>query len=246
MGQATLYMLKGSHPANAGRLMLETKGIDFKIVDMDLIAGVHDLRLKAAGFKGGTVPALKISGRKVQGTREIARALDEIQAEPPLFPKDPGQRAEVEAAEAWGHDVLQPVPRRLIRASMRHNAGARRWFMGYMGLPKFVAPATVPVISRIAKAVGARPDTAQADLAAVREHIDHVGELLAQGVIGGSPLNAADCQIAPSVRFLLAFEDVRPLIDGTPAADYARRILPEYIGPLPVGTIPAIWLPQAG
>lgn len=241
--KATLYMLSGSHPANAGRLMLEAKGIETKIVNMDLQAGVHDLRLRAAGFKAGTVPALKIGDRRVQGTREIARALEELQPEPPLFPADPEARRAVEEAEQWGHDVLQPVPRRIIRASLAANGGARKWFMGYMGLPGFLAPAIVPVIKRIAKKVGATPDSARADLAAVRAHVEHVDELLAAGVLGGAVRNAADCQIAPSVRFLLAMEDVRPLIDGRPAADYARGVLPEYMGPLPVGTIPAGWLP---
>ena len=38
----------------------------------------------AAGFQGGTVPALKLDGRRVQGS--LARALDELIPERPLFP----------------------------------------------------------------------------------------------------------------------------------------------------------------
>lgn len=242
---ARLYMLMGSHPANAGRLMLEAKGMDYKIVSLDKQAGLHDLRLRAAGFRRGTVPALKIGGRKVEGTREIARALDEIQPDPPLLPADADARRAVEEAEAWGHDILQPVPRRIVRASLVANAYARREFLGYMGLPPILAPAMLPVLKRMANAVDATPARAQADLAGLRALVDHVDGLLAAGVLGGSPLTAADFQIAPSLRFLLTMEDVRPLVDGGPAAAFARAVSPEYMDPLPVGIVPAGWVPMA-
>jgi glutathione S-transferase len=242
---AKLYIISASHPAQAGRLMLEYKGITPKIVKMDLIAGMHDLRLKAAGFERGTVPALKIDGRHVQGTREIARALDEIAPEPPLFPSDPDARAAVEAAEAWGHDVLQPVPRVIGRAALVSSAPGRRSFVRSVGMPAFVAPATMPVLKRLAGMVGANPDVARTTVAAIPGHMDHVDQLLAEGVIGGPQRNAADFQIAVSVRFLLALEDLRPMVEGRPAEAFARAVMPDFAGPFPVGTIPAEWLPQA-
>ena len=45
--------------------------------------------LRARGFPGPTVPAMVLDGRKVQTTRAISRALDEIRPDPPLFPADP-------------------------------------------------------------------------------------------------------------------------------------------------------------
>ncbi|MEX1142461.1 MAG: glutathione S-transferase N-terminal domain-containing protein [Thermoleophilaceae bacterium] len=83
---ATLYSLRLSHPAHAVGLMLERKGIDHEV--RNLMAGFHPLLVHAAGFRGGTVPALKIDGRRIQRSREIAAALDEIQPEPALFPAD--------------------------------------------------------------------------------------------------------------------------------------------------------------
>lgn len=67
--------------------MLEHKGIEHKAVN--LVPGAHAAALRLIGFRGGTVPALKLDGRRVQGTRAIARALDEAQPEPSLFPADP-------------------------------------------------------------------------------------------------------------------------------------------------------------
>src|SRR5829696_318279 len=107
--RATLYSLTLSHPSQAARLMLERKGIEHRV--KDLFPGGHPAQLRAAGFRGGTVPALKIDGRRVQGSTQISRALEEVQAQPRLFPADPQHRSAVEQAEAWGEHELQPVPR---------------------------------------------------------------------------------------------------------------------------------------
>jgi glutathione S-transferase len=66
--------------------MLEHKGIEYKRVD--LIAALHRPLLRARGFEAPTVSALKADGRRVQGTCNISRVLDEIHPEPPLFPAD--------------------------------------------------------------------------------------------------------------------------------------------------------------
>ena len=60
------------------------------------------------------------TGRRIQGSREIARELDRIQPEPPLFPADPEQRAKVEEAEAWG-DEFQQKPRRFVWWAFRRD-----------------------------------------------------------------------------------------------------------------------------
>src|SRR4051812_42719922 len=92
--------------------MLEHKGVVFRRVD--LVPGAHRAILRALGFSGRTVPAIKLDGAKVQGTTQIALALDALIPERPLFPRDPDRRREVEEAEAWGNEVFQPVPRRLV------------------------------------------------------------------------------------------------------------------------------------
>jgi hypothetical protein len=64
-----LYVIALSNPAAAAAAMLAHKGISHRVVHVP------------------TVPALELDGRKVQGTLEISRALDELRPDPPLFPR---------------------------------------------------------------------------------------------------------------------------------------------------------------
>src|ERR1044072_269719 len=109
-----LYCTPPSNPSASVRLMIEYKGMDHKVVR--LLPGLHPQLVRLAGFRGNTVPAVKADdGRRVQNSRAIARLLDELQPEPPLFPADPERRLAVEEAERWGEERLQNVPRVLYR-----------------------------------------------------------------------------------------------------------------------------------
>jgi glutathione S-transferase len=87
-------------------------------------------------------------------------------------------------------------------------------------------------------------DAVRADIARVPELMDHVDRLIADGVIGGAQPNAADFQIAPAVRLLMALDQLRPLIDGRPAAHFAERMVPRFGGRVPAG-LAADWIPAA-
>jgi glutathione S-transferase len=243
--QATVYALPGSHPVKAALLMLDHKGVEWK--RRDLANVVDRPLLRAMGFPGPTVPAIKIDGRKVQTSRAIARALDELIPEPPLFPADPDRRAAVEAAEKWGDEVLQPVPRRISWGAMtRDRSGLRSFIEGpIMGIPPALAVATAaPLVYGSARINKATDDAVRADLMSLPALIDQVDDLIANGVIGGAERNAADFQIFASVRLLLCFDDLRPLLEGRPAAEHARRVVPDFPGRVsPV--YPAEWLPAA-
>ena len=242
--KATVYGIPGSHPVRAARLMLDHKGIPYKLVQVPNVACRPALR--AMGFPQGTVPAIKLDGRKLQQTLGISRALDEIRPEPPLFPADATARARVEEAERWGDEVLQPVPRR-VTYSTPVRKGARpdlpSFFEGsLMGIPPKVAVATAgPLLAMGARVNEAADDAVRADIAALPGMLDHVDSLIADGVIGGPERNAADFQIAPTVRLLMAFEDLRPAVEGRPAADFAMRVCPEYPGRMRA-LLPADWL----
>ncbi len=64
--------------------MLELKGVEYELAEV--LPGTQRMYLRLAGFRGGTVPALKLDGRRVQGSRSIARALEQLRPEPSLFP----------------------------------------------------------------------------------------------------------------------------------------------------------------
>jgi glutathione S-transferase len=238
----TLYGLAHSHPVHATRLMLEHKGIDHRVVN--LLPGFHPLAVRAVGFRQGSVPALKLDGRRIQGTLAIAHALERRQADPPLFPADPERRRAVQEAQRWGHDELQPVPRRIFRWSLNHDAGVREWMARAvvgMPAPKLAAAAFKPIGALFARISSADADTVRRDLRRLPALLDHCDRLIAEGTIGGPELNAADCQILPSLRLLLGTEDIALALRGRPCAAAAMRVLPEYPGPVPA-SLPAEWL----
>jgi glutathione S-transferase len=218
----------------AGRLMLDHKGIAYRRVD--LIAALHKPILRALGFKETTVPALRIDGRRLQSTLRISRALEELRPDPPLFPPDGPRRAAVEEAERWGEEELQPMPRRLSWWALWRSPAAVRTFAegSRLGVPIGLAVRTArPIIWAEVRINGATDAAVQADLAALPAMLDRVEGWLADGVLGGETPNAADYQIATSIRLLLLFEDLREAIDRRPLASWARALVPEFPGRVP-------------
>jgi glutathione S-transferase len=233
-----LYWMAISHPSQAARKMLELKGIDYEKVDvLPLNQRVH---LRLAGFRGGTVPALKLDGKKVQGSRQIARILNERWPEPPLFPRDLDARARVERAERWGEEQLQPVPRRLFRFAAAHNPDLRRGVAraARMPAPGLVAVASKPAVTYYARTIeadGRRATEAgvRADLAALPALLDRVDRLLADGTLTLDPPNAATLQILATVRLVDAFEDLHDHVATHACAAPARELFADYPARLP-------------
>src|SRR3954468_22062238 len=128
---AKLYAIAVSHPSHAAKAMLDYKRIEHEVVNFPPLS--QPIALRAVGFRGRTVPALAIEGRKVQGTLAISRALEELKPAPPLFPAD--RRAAVEEAEAWGEREFQPLPRRFFRWGVAHRRHVSTWLAGEAGLP---------------------------------------------------------------------------------------------------------------
>jgi glutathione S-transferase len=237
----TLYGTPPSPPSYSARLMLEHKGLEHRIVW--LLPGLWPALLRPRGFRRGTVPAMKIDGRRLQGSRVISRALEEAKPEPALFPADPERRREVEDAERWGDEILQDVPRRIVRWISVHRPESRVMIARDVGvpLPRFAAWINAPSARYLARKVDADRQIERA-IAQVPEVLGHVDELISSGVIGGDQPNAADFQIATSVRALLTVEDLRPVTDQRPAAELAMRFLPEFGTAFPTGMLPAEWL----
>jgi glutathione S-transferase len=233
-----LYGTKPSPPVRSVRLMLESKGLDYDTIW--LLPGLHPALLRTRGFSGGTVPSIKLEGRKLQQSRAISRAIDELKPDPPLFPADPQKRLEVEEAERWGDEVLQDVPRRIVRWLSVHRPETRVMIAREIGvpLPRFAAWINAPTARYMANKVDSNEEIQNA-VALVPEVLGHVDDLIARGVIGGDPPNAADFQIATSVRALLTVRDLDPVTRGRPAADLATRLVPEFGNDFPVGLLPA-------
>lgn len=235
-----LYMLTGSGPSLTARLLLEHKQLDYTRVHM--MVGPHAFSLLGRGFQTMTVPALKIDGRKVQGSREIARVLDEVFPAWPLFPADPERRRAVQRAERWG-EQLQDVARRLVLCALRRDPRAFAGIYGHAN-PLMRPPQRVmrAFIIRLATAGHRATDRAgEEDLAELPERLDQIDAWIEEGLLNSGELNAADFQIAANLALLRCFEDIVPLIEGRPAARFADRVAPEFPGHFGA-VLPPSWL----
>ncbi|MGH2943096.1 MAG: hypothetical protein ACRDLN_10055, partial [Solirubrobacteraceae bacterium] len=195
------------------------------------------------GFDTMAVPALKVGRVRVQGTRWIARALDELYPAKPLFPHDPQERRAVQAAERWGEE-LQNALRRIFYCASRRDRAA---FVSIMGAARGPVGRTTlrmasPVIIKLATGVHRATDPhGREDVELLPERLDQVDAWIAEGLLNGPELNAADYQIAVNVAGLMLCEDFAPYIEGRPAEQHARRVAPDYaghIGPI----VPEEWM----
>ncbi len=237
-----LYTIPGSHPGVSVQRILEHKGIPYRRTDLLPVASWVVLR--AMRFPGRTVPAIKIDGRRIQGSREITRELERLRPEPPLYPADPDRRAAVEEVELFGDEDLQQRIREIFLWSVQKRKAALRSYLegAKIGLPHGLAVKTSgPFIAMDARAREATDANVQRDISMLPGMLQRIDDWIAQGVLGGEELNAADFQIAPSLRLAMSLDDLRPAIEHRPAGDLALRVVPTYPGRIPA-VLPAAWL----
>jgi len=236
-----LYVVHGSHPCAAVEKALSMKRLSYGITEWP--PPLH-APMQLALFGARTVPALKLDGEKVSGSRAIMRRLEQLAPEPPLFPADPAARARVEEAERWGDEVFQPVARELIWVGFTHRPGAMVGYSEHSRLP-LPAPAIraiAPAIARMGARLNRTDDgVARCALEALPGQLDKIDGWIADGTIGDPERpNAADLQITSTVRLLMTLDDVRPLIDSRPCAEVAMRLFPGADGEMPAGSLPAL------
>ncbi len=240
-----LYVVHGSHPCATVEEALRIKRLDYKRVE--LLPPLH-APLQRLRFGVRTVPGITIDGEKLAGSIAILRRLEQLAPDPSLFPADPVERAMVEEAERWGEATFQPIARRVLWPSLKRCPKAIASFTegARVRLPAAVLRLSVPLIAPIETAMNkATDDALRADLRALPSQLDKIDAWIAEGVLGGEQPNAADLQIASTIRLLYNVGDLRPLIEGRPAGELARRLFPSYPGDVPAGTLPAEWLPEA-
>lgn len=243
---ARLYVVNGSHPCATVERALQLKQIPYKITEFP--PPMHSAIMRAR-FGTRTVPLLKLDGEKISGSRAILARLDALVPEPALYPSDPDLRAKVLEAERWGDEDLQGLTRRILWPTFKANPAAMATYSTGSKLPAIPVPVLkviAPVATRIEmKLNDATPDTYGPDVRSVPAACDKIDAWIAEGVLGGETPNAADLQIATSVRLLMTLNDLRPAIEARPAGQLALRLFPDFPGDTPAGSIPAELLATA-
>jgi glutathione S-transferase len=138
------------------------------------------------------------------------------------------------------------VPRRIARYVLSHDNDARAVLAADIGLPlpKLVAALNWPVARALAGRVDADEAHVREVLAELPATLDRVDGYIAAGVLDGEQPNAADFQIAPSIRILTAIDQLAPAFAGRPCAAHAHRFVPDY--PKTPVTLPPQLLAAAG
>jgi glutathione S-transferase len=244
MTTVRLYGIPSSHPVDAVEAALRLKGIPYKRTDY--LPVIHKAFMRPR-FGGATVPGLRVGGERMLGSGPIMRRLDEIQPEPPLVPSDPDARARAEEAEQWGHEVLQPLARRVLWAAMRRHPKSMLSYLGdaKVHMPRSVlAPASPPTAWMAGKINKAGDEQVRSDLRELPGHLDRIDAWIGEGVLGDADnANVADLQIGSSLRLIMTLGDIRPLIEQRPCAQLAERWFWPSPGHAPAGVLPAEWLP---
>ena len=223
--RATLYAVPGSAPSYAGELMLRHKAVPYRRVD--LIPGRHRRLLPARGFQGGTVPAIELDGRRIQTNRAIAKGLDELVPDAPLYPAEPAARARVEDAERFGDERLQPLTRRIVLGSLLEDPGSIRAHraIGRLPIPHGGYRVRAAILRPTLGHYGVTAEQVRRDKGELPELLDTVDAHIEAGVLGGERLNAADLQIGVLVAALEGVRELEAEVRRRPAALLARRVL---------------------
>jgi glutathione S-transferase len=238
----TLYVVPGSNASMTARLMLEHKDLAYRRVD--LLPTLHGPLLRLFGFRGLAVPAMKLNGRRIQGSLDVARALEQWCPQPSLFPEEPNDRMRVETIERWGESVLQELARRLAWWALSHERSALRSFSdgARLHIPLCVAMCLArPVVRHELRAHHATDVQVSSDLRRLPGLLDELDAWIRDGVIGRPDLTAADFQVAPSVRLLMCSEQLAPTIAARECGRLALRVAGTFPGHLP-WAFPTDWL----
>jgi glutathione S-transferase len=219
---------------------LRLKGLEYEKVTLSMPHTEEMERLYGPGHS--TVPGLTIDEERVHGSLAILDRLERDVPEPPLYPEPIADA--VREAERWGDAELQDLGRRLPWGAIHFRPEA----MGTIGgADAPLDPAGTDFAIRFARSMWKyhriSAERLADDLAGLPAKIDHVDELAREGIVGAETPTAADFQIGATLRVLLTVGDLRPLIEGRPAEDVARRWFPDYAGDVPAGAFPAGWAP---
>ena len=228
------YGFPGSNSVYTGRLMLEHKGIDYKRRDAHARpARVHHARprLRDDGRAGAEDRRPPRPGH----ARDLARARRARPRASRCFPPTPRGARPSRTPSAGARSCRtrrggsSTAPRAATAGASRASwrPGARCRCASRCGSRRRSSSGSPTGAHRASDAAG------REDLELLPERLDQIDAWIAEGLLGGDELNAADFQIARQrLRAHARPTDLAPFIEGRPAAALARRVAPDYAGHL--------------
>jgi glutathione S-transferase len=216
---------------------LELKGLGYERIDFS--PGQHTERMQELYGEGNsTVPGLLVDDEPVHGSRAILARLEELAPEPALYPSE-----KVREAERWGDEELQDLGRRLPWGALYFRPEAAGTFAGGAALDGPGTDYAIKFVRGAWRYHGITAARLHDDLAGLPAKLAHIEQLAADGTLDGEQPNAADLQIASTIRVLVPLGDLGALLHGSAAERIALRFFPSYLGSVPRGAFPAGWVP---
>jgi maleylacetoacetate isomerase len=107
------------------RLALAAKGLAYRIVTVNILAGEQVAEPHLARSPTGYVPALVIDGVAYHESVAILELLEDLYPEPPLYPRDPFAKARVRALVEMVNAGIQPLQNLSVTRHVSADPAAR-------------------------------------------------------------------------------------------------------------------------
>ena len=222
MAQARLYGFDLSHPTLMARVMLDIKGIDYRLVETPV--GLHNVIIHLYGFRGSTVPALRLADA-IARTDDARDRAQTRSGGPRTAAGRRGRR--VGAGRGVGrhglpeHSTATGAP---DGRALGCGCAATSPTPARCRCPTLQARLTGPVASLLARVAGAPSSTSTADLRAFPETMDEVDTLLTGGVARTDPPDALALQLILTTKTLWRYPQLRPILEGRPSTKLALAV----------------------
>lgn len=239
--EITLHAVPFSHPCLAVSAALDWHRYEYERVDFTTGRQAEEVeRIYGAGKR--TVPGLLIDGEPIHGTIAIFTRLDQLFGEGKLYPPPVAER--IRAAEPGLAEDLQTAARVLAFGSLHFRPEALGTFAAGEPLDPAGTDFAIRLVRGAWKYIGIEAQRIAATLESLPGLLDQVDEEIAARAAGGSEPTALDFQLGSTLQLMLQIGDVRPLIEGRPAERLATQWFEPGPANIPVGALPAGWVPS--
>jgi glutathione S-transferase len=197
MASPVLWQFKYSHYNEKARWALDFKRIAH--TRRSVLPGPHVPRIMwMTGQK--SVPVLVLNGKAIADSTRIISALEEMQPDPPLYPRTPAERQRALALEEFFDEELGPYLRRAWFFELLPDAdySAAQLTVGFSAGAQRMYRRLYPLISPIMKMdMGINAAGAEAGRAKVRAALERIeAELQPSGYLVGDRFSVADLTAA--------------------------------------------------